>query len=200
MGTPEPSTVAHARLDQQIQALETRLAREQRRVPASVIHDRVRQERARFANARVLTFVPILVERAVRAGIRSGAESLPGWAERTARELLATELPRRWAHTQGVARAATRIAHLVAPAESDTLIAAAWLHDIGYASPVNVTGFHPSTGRGTCTTVASTHGCARWSPTTPVPPPSPSCSGCRTNWPGFPTNAAPCATPSGTAT
>ena len=66
-----------------------------------------------------------------------------------ARELaLATlaELPRRQAHVAGVARAAAEVVGKHAFAEQDEIIAAAWLHDIGYAEPLNRTGFHPVDG------------------------------------------------------
>lgn len=67
------------------------------------------------------------------------------WARDLANRLLAEPLPRRWAHTQGVGRKAESIAHIVED-DAETLIAAAWLHDIGYAPGVVVTGFHPLDG------------------------------------------------------
>ena len=67
------------------------------------------------------------------------------WAEATARELLAGPLPRRWAHTQGVAAAARSLAPVLGR-DGDLLTAAAWLHDIGYAPGVARTGFHPLDG------------------------------------------------------
>ena len=67
------------------------------------------------------------------------------WAEATARRLLAKSLPRRWAHTQGVAAAARTLAPVLGQ-DSDLLTAAAWLHDIGYAPDVAETGFHPLDG------------------------------------------------------
>ena len=67
------------------------------------------------------------------------------WAEATARRLLAKALPRRWAHTQGVAEAA-RTLRPVLGRDGGLLTAAAWLHDIGYAPGVARTGFHPLDG------------------------------------------------------
>ncbi|MFZ0048249.1 MAG: HD domain-containing protein [Streptosporangiaceae bacterium] len=67
------------------------------------------------------------------------------WAEATARRLLAQPLPRRWAHTQGVAAAARGLAPVLGP-DADLVTAAAWLHDIGYAPDVVDTGFHPLDG------------------------------------------------------
>jgi putative nucleotidyltransferase with HDIG domain len=51
----------------------------------------------------------------------------------------------RWRHTVGVAQ---RAAELAGPLglDHDTLVAAAWLHDIGYAEPTKLTGFHPLDG------------------------------------------------------
>jgi hypothetical protein len=67
------------------------------------------------------------------------------WAEATARRLLAKSLPRRWAHTQGVAATARTLAPVLGQ-DGDLLTAAAWLHDIGYAPNVAETGFHPLDG------------------------------------------------------
>ncbi len=67
------------------------------------------------------------------------------WAEATACSLLAEPLPRRWAHTQGVAGAARALAPVLGR-EADLLTAAAWLHDIGYAAGVASTGLHQLDG------------------------------------------------------
>ncbi|MEV5554363.1 HD domain-containing protein [Nonomuraea wenchangensis] len=67
------------------------------------------------------------------------------WAHDLAKDLLETDLPRRWAHTQGVAARAVSLAPILGDA-TDTLIAAAYLHDIGYAPRLVVTGFHPLDG------------------------------------------------------
>lgn len=66
-------------------------------------------------------------------------------AEALARDLLAEELPRRWAHTQGVAGRARELADVLGP-EADLVEVASWLHDIGYASTIKLTGFHPLDG------------------------------------------------------
>jgi hypothetical protein len=65
----EPTTVnrpQESHLDDQMRLLEARLVREHHELPPQTVHDRVEHARARFADARVRTFVPILVERAVR--------------------------------------------------------------------------------------------------------------------------------------
>lgn len=62
-----------------------------------------------------------------------------------ARSLLASPLPRRWAHTQGVAAQATTLAPILG-GDADLLHAAAWLHDIGYAPALATTGFHALDG------------------------------------------------------
>jgi hypothetical protein len=67
------------------------------------------------------------------------------WAEDTARTILQTPLPRRWAHTQGVAAQARALESILGNG-ADLLVAAAWLHDIGYAPDLVDTGFHPLDG------------------------------------------------------
>ena len=57
---------------------------------------------------------------------------------------LAASLPRRWRHVRSVARRARWVAKQLAL--SDDLVAAAWLHDIGYAPELVETGFHPLDG------------------------------------------------------
>ena len=52
----------------------------------------------------------------------------------------------RWRHTQGVARTAAAAAAAVPAADRPVLVAAAWLHDIGYAEPLRRSGFHPLDG------------------------------------------------------
>jgi hypothetical protein len=67
-------------------------------------------------------------------------------ARRLAHRLLAVNRPERWQHTQGVAEQAARIAVAVDDADRPLLIAAAWLHDIGYSPAIENTGFHPLDG------------------------------------------------------
>ena len=55
-------------------------------------------------------------------------------------------LGRRWEHVQAVAARASELREAVAPDERDILIAAAWLHDIGYAPEIGHTRFHPLDG------------------------------------------------------
>lgn len=86
---------------------------------------------------------------------------LPSWAAYVAEAELAATLPRRWAHTQGVAAQAVRVGdglglrgefgrpgpdHDVPISHADVLTAAAWLHDVGYAPRLALTGFHPLDG------------------------------------------------------
>jgi putative nucleotidyltransferase with HDIG domain len=66
-------------------------------------------------------------------------------AREMARASLADALPRRWAHVQGVAGKAEHVAMPLA-LRDEVLVAAAWLHDIGYAPDVIDTGFHPLDG------------------------------------------------------
>lgn len=62
-----------------------------------------------------------------------------------ARLLLAESIPRRWRHSQGVGRKAESVADLVGD-DASVMIAAAWLHDIGYAPDLVVTGMHSLDG------------------------------------------------------
>jgi hypothetical protein len=67
------------------------------------------------------------------------------WARDLAQSLLAQSLPRRWAHSRGVAAQAAAIAPLLGP-DADLLVAAAWVHDIGYAPDLAAVDFHPLDG------------------------------------------------------
>ncbi|WP_328531252.1 HDIG domain-containing protein [Nocardioides sp. NBC_00368] len=58
---------------------------------------------------------------------------------------LVEPLGRRWLHVQTVADAAAGAAAKLG-LDSETLVAAAWLHDIGYADELRETGFHPVDG------------------------------------------------------
>ncbi|WP_326951066.1 hypothetical protein OG439_21070 [Amycolatopsis sp. NBC_01307] len=64
MSTPTLDTIASEQLDLQLSVVEDRLARDYGR---ESVHGLVERERARFGDARIHVFVPILVERAVRA-------------------------------------------------------------------------------------------------------------------------------------
>jgi len=67
------------------------------------------------------------------------------WAYELAESLLADPLPRRWAHSCGVAARAEALAAVLGD-DAETLGAAAVLHDIGYAPALAETGFHPLDG------------------------------------------------------
>lgn len=54
-----------------------------------------------------------------------------------------TELPGRWRHTVGVALQAARLRDAMDPADVDDDVAAAWLHDIGYAPALRDTRLPP---------------------------------------------------------
>ena len=70
---------------------------------------------------------------------------LVAWAADEAEHRL-SPLGSRWAHTQGVVARAQVLARRVPQSEREALIAAAYLHDIGYADDVRETGFHPLDG------------------------------------------------------
>ena len=52
----------------------------------------------------------------------------------------------RWDHVVGVADAERAVVNVVPPEDADLLVAAAWLHDIGYSPTIAETGFHPLDG------------------------------------------------------
>jgi hypothetical protein len=70
---------------------------------------------------------------------------LPAWAEQQADKLLA-DTGMRWDHVRGVVRQARRASQVLGEEDRPYLIAAAWLHDIGYASSIATTAFHPLDG------------------------------------------------------
>lgn len=66
--------------------------------------------------------------------------------ERLRLRALLAEDTRRWAHVTGVAALAADVGEGLDPSDSRLLLAAAWLHDIGYAPDLVDTGFHPLDG------------------------------------------------------
>ncbi|WP_328410956.1 HD domain-containing protein [Nocardia sp. NBC_00403] len=70
-------------------------------------------------------------------------DDLVAWAEQIAREQLGA-LPRRLKHVEGVVRQSERVADAVD--DPELLVAAAWLHDIGYGQGIAAIGFHPVDG------------------------------------------------------
>lgn len=52
----------------------------------------------------------------------------------------------RWDHVTGVAAVASKIVDIVPAEDTELLVAAAWLHDIGYSPDLRETGFHPLDG------------------------------------------------------
>jgi hypothetical protein len=65
---------------------------------------------------------------------------------RVAAQTRLAALPFRLAHVSGVAAAADAFRGHLDVAIGNCLVAAAWLHDIGYAQSLRVTGFHPVDG------------------------------------------------------
>jgi hypothetical protein len=85
------------------------------------------------------------VSTPARAPARAGP--ITCWARALAGRYLARELPRRWAHVQGVARVGSRVAGaILVSGDGELLVAAALLHDIGYAAPLVDSGYHPLDG------------------------------------------------------
>lgn len=64
----------------------------------------------------------------------------------TLAERLLSGFPDRWRHVQGVAALARELGRAFQPSDRDALVAAAFLHDIGYASSLHDTGLHALDG------------------------------------------------------
>ena len=71
--------------------------------------------------------------------------SMIEWAAEQAAALL-SPLGDRWSHTKGVAERARYVGEVLSEKDRALLIAAAYLHDIGYAPSLKRTGFHPLDG------------------------------------------------------
>lgn len=67
-------------------------------------------------------------------------------SRRLSRALLRKPRYERWQHTKAVANQAVKVAVTVPKSDQKVLIAAAWLHDIGYTRKLKKTGFHPLDG------------------------------------------------------
>ncbi|MGH3260568.1 MAG: HD domain-containing protein [Trebonia sp.] len=52
----------------------------------------------------------------------------------------------RWRHTLGVVERAFEVASVLAEDDADVVVAAAYVHDVGYAPELSETGFHPLDG------------------------------------------------------
>jgi hypothetical protein len=71
--------------------------------------------------------------------------ALEQWAKSQAEALMAP-LGDRWLHVQAVADQAGLVGLVLAAEDRNVLVAAAYLHDIGYAPSLNRLGFHPVDG------------------------------------------------------
>jgi HD superfamily phosphodiesterase len=98
-------------------------------------------------------------------------KSEQAWYESCASELL-KPLGDRWLHVEAVGRCAEKGASgSLLPEDRPVLLAAAWLHDIGYAPQIALTGFHPLEGAKYLRTIGADerivalvahHSCARF--------------------------------------
>ncbi|MFE0577959.1 HD domain-containing protein [Streptomyces sp. NPDC058874] len=70
---------------------------------------------------------------------------LTAWAYSLSESMLAEPLPRRWAHSLGVAKRARALSPILGR-DAELLEAAAVLHDVGYSPSIAATGFHPLDG------------------------------------------------------
>lgn len=73
------------------------------------------------------------------------SETLVDAARELATRVLAED-PERLAHSAAVAGRARKLVATVPQSAVETLVAAGWLHDIGYSSQLRDTGFHPLDG------------------------------------------------------
>ncbi|WP_247720724.1 HD domain-containing protein [Streptomyces sennicomposti] len=94
-------------------------------------------------------------------------------------ESLLPQLGNRWLHTQAVAARAQEAAAAVPEADRGLLVAAAWLHDIGYAPELRDTGSIPSTAPVTWRRLVRRR---VWLPITPGPCTRQSSAGCPQSW------------------
>jgi hypothetical protein len=67
-------------------------------------------------------------------------------AAQLAERHLAGDLPRRWTHVRAVAAKADRVAGVLDEPDAQVVVAAAWLHDVGYAPGIADTGLHALDG------------------------------------------------------
>jgi hypothetical protein len=72
-------------------------------------------------------------------------DSLIPWASERANMLL-SPLGNRWLHVQGVVKRAFWVSQTFEEEDRLLLLASAYLHDIGYAPSLRITGFHPLDG------------------------------------------------------
>lgn len=70
---------------------------------------------------------------------------MAAWATQVAEKELSVVLPRRWARSKGVAARAAGLGPVLT-GNAGLLVAAALLHDVGYAPRLVKTGFHPLDG------------------------------------------------------
>ncbi len=94
-------------------------------------------------------------------------------AARMFAEELLDELPERLRHCRFVAVRAAKLCPAVAASKEALLVAAAWLHDIGYATALRKTGFHPLDGPTTSPTSGPRRNWQPWWRTIRVPGSSP---------------------------
>jgi len=87
----------------------------------------------------------VTTSRLVNAAAPAGAGLLVSAARELATWTL-SEVGQRLPHSRGVAAQAEKLAGTVSQQERQLLVAAAWLHDVGYAPAARTTGFHALDG------------------------------------------------------
>lgn len=113
---------------------------------------------ARSSDQEPVLFVygPLVRGRQVRGGVQENSSHGAGTKPPMTHDLIDTaqdlverilgQHPERLHHSAAVAASARALAITVERSAVETLVAAAWLHDIGYGSPLQETGFHPLDG------------------------------------------------------
>ena len=84
-------------------------------------------------------------ERCPHVGLIRLSQVDGSWAAELAERYLAAALPKRWVHVQAVAARVAAVA-LVVRGDHELVVSAAWLHDVGYAPVLAMTGLHPLDG------------------------------------------------------
>jgi HD domain len=118
-------------------------------------------------------------------------DALPAWAEEHAASWLA-DCGARWDHVRGVAQQAQHVSRALDEDDRPYLVAAAWLHDIGYAPTLAATAFHPldgarhlrALGHERLARLVADHSSARWEA---------EALACATTWPPSPREDSPTA-------
>ena len=119
-----------------------------RYVPISISGQAAEQQAvkaSRTPDERQVFATPFRVDLAKTDAMDAAHSPMVLSAQRVASAVLGRD-ELRLAHCKATAVAASRVARQFDPEMAEALLAAAWLHDIGYAESLAATGFHPLDG------------------------------------------------------